>query len=234
MSSPNGYKALNVYTTDSKRIGLPSQRLNGGRNDWTVNGVNVHKGYNTWTGSTGCMTLHTTQYDDFIKQFTNGAWGYFYLIGNYNSKNNLDGTPPPTVSTFASSTASSTLNIREGAGTSFAIKDTLKNGEYCQIIGAEQNGFVKITYNDLSSGKSSLQTGYVSKTYLAISTANCYWAKSRYGQQVLHQPNGSSIGSISAAEIVLVYDYASGSNLIQYQTSTSIKSGWVGGGLDRL
>lgn len=87
--STGGYKALNVYSYSNSRYNLTTQRRSGKYGNYFVSGVNVHKGGNSWNYSVGCITLHYSQYTSFIGKFTSGKWGRFYLIGDYNSKNNI-------------------------------------------------------------------------------------------------------------------------------------------------
>ena len=55
-------------------------------------------------------------------------------------------------------TTSGNLNVRTGASTSFAVKDSLKSGTAVTVLGT-QNGFSKILYD-------GNKTGYVSSAYL--------------------------------------------------------------------
>ncbi len=80
----SGYKALNVmdYATESQSTLLPSLTVNGSTGALSMNGIDVHKGGETWNYSTGCLTVReSTQWSNFISNFTSGDWGRLYIIG---------------------------------------------------------------------------------------------------------------------------------------------------------
>ena len=77
------YRALFLYSWNWKRLGLPSQRLNGKYGKWEVGGVNLHQGGDSWNYSVGCLTIHYSQWDAFMRHFpTKGKWGRLYIVGD--------------------------------------------------------------------------------------------------------------------------------------------------------
>lgn len=91
-----GYKALNVFSYNNLRT-YPSELWNSKHGKNVVSGVNVHKGGNSWNWSTGCLTVHQSQYNDFISKFTSGNKGMLYIIGSAHSKYSSSSKPQSVV-----------------------------------------------------------------------------------------------------------------------------------------
>ena len=127
--------------------------------------LNVRK-----SASTGSVVLTTLQKGSYVTLIsTSGNWYYVeYADGKYGYcyKNyiKLDSGKTATVNT-----SSTSLNVRTGAGTNYAVKDTIPKGEIV-IILSTSNGWSKILYN-------GTKTGYVSSSYLSTGTTSVNYSK---------------------------------------------------------
>ncbi len=127
--------------------------------------LNVRKSAST--GSAVLTSLAKGSYITLISQ--SGNWYYVeyadgkfgYCHSNYIK---LDSAKTATVKTQSTS-----LNVRSGAGTNYAIKDSIPKGEIV-IILSTTNGWSKILYN-------GTKTGYVSSTYLSTSITSSGYSK---------------------------------------------------------
>ncbi len=127
--------------------------------------LNVRKSAST--SSTVVATLPRNSYITLISQ--SGNWYYVeYADGKYGYCHKdyikLDSSKTATVKTQSTS-----LNVRSGAGTNYAIKDSVPKGEIV-IILSTTNGWSKILYN-------GTKTGYVSSQYLSTSTTSTSYPK---------------------------------------------------------
>ncbi|MGN0468711.1 MAG: SH3 domain-containing protein [Acutalibacteraceae bacterium] len=95
------------------------------------------------------ITLMSKSGDFWKVEYANGKYGYCH--SSYISKKS------GTVMYVALN--SSSLNVRSGAGTSYAVKDSLSNGT-CVIVISKGTSWHKILY-------SGTKTGYVSAKYLS-------------------------------------------------------------------
>ncbi len=105
------------------------------------------------------ITLISRSGDWYYVEYADGKYGYCHK--NYIK---TDSSKTATVKTNSTS-----LNVRSGAGTNYAVKDTLPKGEIV-IILSTTNGWSKILYN-------GAKTGYVSSAYLSSSTTSTSYAK---------------------------------------------------------
>ena len=89
-----------------------------------------------------------------------------YVSSQYVSVNTSSDTSSSSASTqnkVGTVTASSSLNIRSGAGTNYSIIGSLPSKASVQILET-LNGWYKIKYNNL--------TGYVSSQYVSVNTSS--------------------------------------------------------------
>ena len=127
--------------------------------------LNVRK-----SASTGSVVLTTLQKGSYVTLIsTSGNWYYVeYADGRYGYCHKdyikLDSGKTATVKTNSTS-----LNVRSGAGTNYAVKDTIPKGEIV-IILSTSNGWSKILYN-------GTKTGYVSSSYLSTGTTSVNYSK---------------------------------------------------------
>ena len=127
--------------------------------------LNVRKSAST--GSTVLASLSKGSYVTLISK--SGNWYYVeYADGKYGYCHSdyikLDSGKTATVKTQSTS-----LNVRSGAGTNYAVKDSVPKGEIV-IILSTSNGWSKILYN-------GTKTGYVSSQYLSTSTTSTSYPK---------------------------------------------------------
>ena len=127
--------------------------------------LNVRK-----TASTGSAILTSLAKDSYITLISqSGNWYYVeYADGKYGYCHKdyikLDSGKTATVKTNSTS-----LNVRSGAGTSYAVKDSIPKGEIV-IVLSTSNGWSKVLYN-------GTKTGYVSSQYLSTSTTSTNYLK---------------------------------------------------------
>ena len=105
------------------------------------------------------ITLISKSGDWYYVEYAYGKYGYCH--SNYIK---LDSSKTATVNTNSTS-----LNVRSGAGTNYAIKDLLPKGEIV-IILSTANGWSKILYN-------GNKTGFVSSKYLSTNSTSTSYAK---------------------------------------------------------
>lgn len=127
--------------------------------------LNVRKSAST--GSTVLTSLSKGSYITLISK--SGNWYYVeYADGKYGYCHKdyikLDSGKTATVKTQSTS-----LNVRSGAGTSYAIKDRVSKGEVV-IILSTTNGWSKILYD-------GVKTGFVSSQYLSTTTTSNNYSK---------------------------------------------------------
>ncbi len=127
--------------------------------------LNVRKSAST--SSAVVKTLAKGTYITLISQ--TGNWYYVeYADGKYGycHKNYIKTDSGKTATVKTNSTS---LNVRSGAGTNYAIKDSLPKGEIV-IVLSNTNGWSKILYN-------GTKTGFVSSQYLSTNTASTNYSK---------------------------------------------------------
>lgn len=134
--------------------------------------LNVRK--SAATTSTVVATLPRNSYITLISQ--SGNWYYVeFADGKYGYCHKdyikLDSGKTATVKTNSTS-----LNVRSGAGTNYAIKDLIPKGEIV-IILSTTNGWSKILYN-------GTKTGFVSSQYLSSNSTS-----SSYPKKTLNVPS---------------------------------------------
>ncbi len=127
--------------------------------------LNVRKSAST--GSTVLTSLAKGSYITLISK--SGNWYYVeYADGKFGYCHSdyikLDSAKTATVKTQSTS-----LNVRSGIGTTYAVKDTLPKGEIV-IILSTSNGWSKILYN-------GTKTGYVSSSYLSTNSTSTNYSK---------------------------------------------------------
>ncbi len=127
--------------------------------------LNVRK-----SASTSSEIVNTLSKGTYITLISkSGNWYYVeYADGKYGYCHKVY-IKPDSTKTATVKTKSTSLNVRSGAGTSYAIKDTLPKGEIV-IILSSTNGWSRILYN-------GTKTGYVNNTYLNISTTSTNYSK---------------------------------------------------------
>lgn len=130
------------------------------------NGVlNVRK-----SASTNGVILKTLEKGSYVTLISkSGNWYYVeYADGKYGYCHSdyikLDSGKTATVKTQSTS-----LNVRSGAGTNYAVKDSVPKGEIV-IILSTTNSWSKILYN-------GTKTGYVSSQYLSTNTTSVNYPK---------------------------------------------------------
>lgn len=119
------------------------------------------------TSSEVVKTLSKGSYITLISQ--SGNWYYVeYADGKYGycHKNYIKTDSGKTATVKTNSTS---LNVRSGAGTGYAIKDKVSKGEIV-IILSTTNGWSKILYN-------GTKTGFVSSTYLSTNSTSLAYSK---------------------------------------------------------
>ncbi len=127
--------------------------------------LNVRKSVST--NSSILTTLSNGTYITLISK--SGNWYYVeYADGKYGYCHNnylkLDSGKTATVKTQSTS-----LNVRNGAGTSYSIKDSVPKGDIV-IILSSSNGWSKILYD-------GVKTGYVSSQYLSTEASASTYSK---------------------------------------------------------
>ncbi len=127
--------------------------------------LNVRK-----SASTSGAILKTLEKGSYVTLISkSGNWYYVeYADGKYGYCHSdyikLDSGKTATVKTQSTS-----LNVRSGAGTNYAVKDSVPKGEIV-IILSNTNGWSKILYN-------GTKTGYVSSQYLSTNTTSTSYPK---------------------------------------------------------
>ena len=108
---------------------------------------------------------------EIVKKESNGWYkikyngGYGYVSGSYIELNNTTTPPEQTtdeVISIGKVINTDSLNVRNGASTSYKIIGTLKANDKVEIVKKESNGWYKIKYNG--------GYGYVSGSYITTNT----------------------------------------------------------------
>ena len=105
--------------------------------------------------------LSSTQYKFRIRAYkTKGsAKGY----GAYSSAISIK-----TQSSKWGTVTGSSVNVRKGAGTSYAVYKTLKKGTNLLLTGSQNDDWYQTKVTITSNGKSTKVVGYISKTYVEL------------------------------------------------------------------
>ena len=135
----------------------------------TTENLNVRKGAGASYTRLGTLTKGTKV--EIVKKESNGWYKikynntYGYVSGTYVKLDSQtpDPTPDPKPEdeVIAKGTTTGNLNVRKGAGTSYASIGVLKKGTKVEIVKKESNGWYKIKYNN--------SYGYVSGKYVKLS-----------------------------------------------------------------
>ena len=148
------------------------------------------------------VTLISTSGNWYYVEYDDGKYGYCYK--SY--------IKPDSGKTATVNTNSTSLNVRSGAGTNYAIKDTISKGDIV-IILSTSGSWSKILYD-------GVKTGYVNSQYLSTSTSyskislnvpdfkqtDSRWANVKIGT------SGKTIGKIGCATtgIAMMESYRTG------------------------
>ena len=127
--------------------------------------LNVRKSAST--GSAVLTSLPKGSYITLISQ--SGNWYYVEYEDSKYGYCHKDYIKVDSGKTATVKTNSTSLNVRSGGGTNYAIKDTIPKGEIV-IILSTSNGWSKILYN-------GTKTGFVSSTYLSTNSASTNYSK---------------------------------------------------------
>ena len=127
--------------------------------------LNVRKSAST--GSAVLTSLPKGSYITLISQ--SGNWYYVEYADSKYGYCHKDYIKVDSGKTATVKTNSTSLNLRSGGGTNYAIKDTIPKGEIV-IILSTSNGWSKILYN-------GTKTGFVSSTYLSTNSASTNYSK---------------------------------------------------------
>lgn len=127
--------------------------------------LNVRKSAST--GSAVLTSLPKGSYITLISQ--SGNWYYVEYADSKYGYCHKDYIKVDSGKTATVKTNSTSLNVRSGGGTNYAIKDTIPKGEIV-IILSTSNGWSKILYN-------GTKTGFVSSTYLSTNSASTNYSK---------------------------------------------------------
>ena len=127
--------------------------------------LNVRKSAST--GSVILTSLAKGSYITLISQ--SGNWYYVEYADDKYGYCHKDYIKLDSGKTATVKTQSTSLNVRSGAGTGYAIKDTIPKGEIV-IILSTSNGWSKILYN-------GTKTGFVSDAYLSINSTDSTYSK---------------------------------------------------------
>lgn len=127
--------------------------------------LNVRKSAST--GSVILTSLAKGSYITLISQ--SGNWYYVEYADDKYGYCHKDYIKLDSGKTATVKTQSTSLNVRSGAGTGYAIKDTIPKGEIV-IILSTSNSWSKILYN-------GTKTGFVSSQYLSTSEASTNYSK---------------------------------------------------------
>ena len=176
--------------------------------------LNVRKSAST--NSTILTSLSNGSYITLIS--LSGNWYYVeYEDGKYGYCHK-DYIKTDSGKTATVNTASTSLNVRSGAGTDYSIRDSVSKGEIV-IILSSLNGWSKILYD-------GVKTGYVSNQYLKINhSTDTYSAvslsvpdfkqtDSRWANVIIGN-SGKTIGKIGCATtgVAMLESYRSGKTI---------------------
>ena len=139
-----------TVTSQAGIVSLSSGRLNV-RNSASTNGVVI-------------TTLENGSYITLISK--SGNWYYVEYADEKFGYCHKDYIKPDSGKTAKVSTQSTSLNVRNGAGTGYSVKDSVKKGETV-IVLSNSNGWSKILYD-------GVKTGYVSSQYLSLNSSQTY------------------------------------------------------------
>lgn len=154
------------------------------------------------------ITLISSSGNWYYVEYADGKYGYCHK--NYIK---LDSGKTATVSTQSTS-----LNVRSGAGTNYAVKDSLSKGDIVIILSAS-GSWSRILYD-------GVKTGYVSTQYLKTSTGSATYPKislnvpdykqtdSRWANVTIGS-SGKTIGKIGCATtaIAMIESYRTGTTI---------------------
>ena len=154
------------------------------------------------------ITLISSSGNWYYVEYADGKYGYCHK--NYIK---LDSGKTATVNTISTS-----LNVRSGAGTEYAIKDSVSKGEVV-IILSSSNGWSKILYN-------GTKIGYVNSQYLSAQTSTTSYSKialnipdykqtdSRWANVIIGN-SGKTIGKIGCVTtgIAMMESYRTGTTI---------------------
>ena len=127
--------------------------------------LNVRKSAST--SSTVVATLLRNSYITLISR--SGDWYYVEYADDKYGYCHSDYIKLDSGKTATVKTQSTSLNVRSGAGTNYAVKDSVPKGEIV-IILSTTNSWSKILYN-------GTKTGYVSSQYLSTNTTSANYPK---------------------------------------------------------
>ena len=139
-------------------------------------------------------------------EYADGRYGYCHA--NYISR--VSGSTSATVNT-----ASSNLNVRSGAGTSYKVTGSLAKGKIVVVL-SESNGWSRVLYNGVKTGYVSSQ--YLSKTSgsdsIQLALPNFKQTDSRWAN-VLIGNSGKTIGRIgcTTTAIAMMESYRQGKTI---------------------
>ena len=131
----------------------------------TTANLNVRKGAGANYARIGGLTKGAKV--EVVKKESNGWYkikynnSYGYVSGTYVKLDSQTPDPKPEDEVIAKGTTTGNLNVRKGAGTSYASIGVLKKGTKVEIVKKESNGWYKIKYNN--------SYGYVSGKYVKLS-----------------------------------------------------------------
>ena len=131
----------------------------------TTENLNVRKGAGASYTRLGTLTKGTKV--EIVKKESNGWYkikynnSYGYVSGTYVKLDSQTPDPKPEDEVIAKGTTTGNLNVRKGAGTSYASIGVLKKGTKVEIVKKDSNGWYKIKYNN--------SYGYVSGKYVKLS-----------------------------------------------------------------
>lgn len=167
------------------------------------------------TASTESLVLSSLSNGSYITLISqSGNWYYVeYADGKYGYCHK-DYIKPDSGKTATVNTSATSLNVRYGAGTNYAIKDSIQRGDIVVILSTA-NDWSKILYD-------GVKTGYVSNRYLKTTESSTYpsillnvpdfkQTDSRWANVVIGN-SGKTIGKIGCATtgIAMMESYRTG------------------------
>lgn len=172
--------------------------------------LNVRKSAST--GAATVATLNKGSYVTLISQ--SGSWWYVeYGKGQYGYCHGDYITPVSGSSAATVVTQSSALNVRSGAGTSYARVGSLSKGETVVVLSSS-GGWSRILYHGIKTGYVSSQ--YLSTGYAAVSLnvpsfkqTDARWASTQIGS------SGKTMAQIGCATtaVAMMESYRTGSTI---------------------